>query len=134
MQEFKQEKLKLKPAGGALNVLKKALITSSLNRRIRNSQFSAREIITTRDQNTGEKIEIDDEKLALSQLERRITNHPISAKSKVPNGIMAMRATVRPGALVFIKKDKSKDRGRERYLVVKMDNGGDKCWIKKLES
>ena len=55
VQEFKQEKLKLKPAGGALNVLEKALITSSLNRRIRNSQFSAREIITTRNQNTGEK-------------------------------------------------------------------------------
>ena len=47
---------------------------------------------------------------------------------------MARRATVWPGALVFIKKDKSKDRGREKYLVVKMDNGGDKCWIKKLES
>ena len=77
-----------------------------MNWRIHNSQFSAREIITTRDQNTGKKIEIDDEKLALNQLERRITNHPISAKSKVPNGIMAKRATVWPGALVFIKKDK----------------------------
>ena len=127
MQEFKQEKLKLKPAGGALNILEKALITSSLNRRIRNSQFSAREIISHVTRTLVKKIKIDDEKLALSQLERRINNYPISARSKVPKGIMARRATVWPGALVFIKKDKSKDRGRERYLVVKMDNGGDKC-------
>ena len=134
VQEFKQEKLKLKPTGGAINELEKALITSSLNRRIRNSQFSAREIITTRDQNTGEKIDIDDDKLALNQLERRLVNHPVSAKSKVPNGVMAKRATVWPGALVVIKKDKSKNRGREKYLVVKMDDNPHNCWVKKLES
>ena len=53
VQEFKQEKLKLKLPGGAIYELEKALITSILNLSIRNSQFSAREIITTRDQNTS---------------------------------------------------------------------------------
>ena len=135
VQEFKNEKLKFRPSGGVINDIERALITASLNRRVRNSKLSAREIITTRDQNTGERIEIDDNSLASDQFQRRLINHPASAKSKVHNGVIAKKINVWPGALVTLKKDKFKHRGREKYLVVRMEKEDpDLWWIKKVET
>ena len=121
VQEFKQEKLKFRREGGVINELERALITASLNRRIRNCKMSAREVITTRDQNTGEQIAVNDQALACDQVERRHANHPASAKSKMPHGVVAKHANVWPGALVTLKKDKLKSRGREKYIVIKLD-------------
>ena len=98
VQEFKQEKLRFYPGGGAINDLDRALITASLNRRVRGAMMSARE-----------------------QLSRRKANHPSSAKSKVPGGSSAVAVKVWPGALVNVKKDKSKQRARVRYIVVKLE-------------
>lgn len=133
VQEFKQEKLKFKPGGGALNELERTLITASLNRRIRSSKISAREIITTRDQNTGAKLVVDDDDLANEQVARREANHPASAKSKVPGGTPATPIEVWPGALVTIKKEKDKNKGREKYLVIELDSTNPQmCKVKKM--
>ena len=133
VQEFKQEKLKFKPGGGALNELERTLITASLNRRIRSSKISAREIITTRDQNTGAKLMVDDEDLAIKQVAQREANHPASAKSKMPGGTPATPIEVWPGALVTIKKEKDKNKGREKYLVIEIDSiNPHMCKIKKM--
>ena len=135
VQEFKQEKLKFKPGGGTLNELERVLITASLNRRVRHNKISAREIITTRDRNTGLQLQINDEDLAEDQFKRRLANHPSSAKSKVPGGSRAKSAFVWPGALVTLKKDKDKHRGREKYIVVKIDEEDQsQCHIKKMEN
>ena len=134
VQEFKHEKLKFNPSGGAISDLDRALITAGLNRRIRNTKMSARELLTTRDQNTGTKLLVDDGKLASEQLSKQEANHPSSAKSKVPGGYPAAEVVPWPGALVTIKKDKNKNRARERYLVVKIDDIGSQCWIKKFEN
>ena len=135
VQEFKQEKLKFKPRGGALNNLERTLITASLNQRVRGAQISAREIVTTRDQNTGAKLAVDDDKLAADQLARREANHPVSAKSKVPGGTVAKPIQVWPGALVTIKRDKDKNKAREKYLVLELDkNDPHVCKVKKFEN
>ena len=133
VQEFKQEKLKFKPEGGMLNELLRTLITASLNRRIRSNRISAREIITTRDQNTGAKLVVDDEDLAAEQVARRQANHPASAKSKVPGGTPAIPIEVWPGALVTVKKEKDKNKGRDKYLVIELDSTNPQmCKIKKM--
>ena len=52
VKEFREQKLKFKPQGGVITEIERATITSSLNRMIRNRDLSAREIITSRYQNT----------------------------------------------------------------------------------
>ena len=39
-----------------------------------------------------------------------------------------------PGALVVLKKDLTKLRTRETYIVIKMDENQSFCWFKKLET
>ena len=114
--EFKNEKLKFRPSGGVINDIDIALITASLNRRVQNSKLSAREIITTRDQNTGH---IYDDSLALDQLQRRLVNHSASAKSKVHKDVITKKINVCPTALVTLTKGKSKHRGQEKNMVVR---------------
>ena len=44
----------------------------------------------------------------------------------------ATKTTVWPGALVFLKRDKSKLRARETYIVIKIEE--EVCYIKKLKN
>ena len=104
-----------------------------MNRRIRNRNVSAREILTGRDQITNKSLNITDEDMSRKQLEVRNYNHPISARSKAGTDKLAEITEVWPGALVFIKQEKSKLRIRETYIVVKLLED-QSCLIKKLEN
>ena len=132
VKEFRDQKLKFKPAGGPVTDLERATITSSLNKMLRNRNLSAREIITKRNQNTQEPLNVCDDNLAEEQLEIRKKNHPSSEKSKVKGGTKALPAVVWPGALVNLKKDKLKLRARETYIVIKIE--GEFCYLKKLKN
>ena len=132
VKEFRLQKLKFKPEGGAISESERALVTASLNRKIRNRGVSSKEILINRDQNTLLNLNLDNDVLANEQLSLRKLNHPQSEKSKVKKGMPASYAAVWPGALVFLKKDISKLRGCELYIVVKIDEiDSDWCWIKK---
>ena len=63
----------------------------------------------------------------------RLKNHPASEKSKAGTDKAAEASHVWPGALVFIKRDLSKLRVRECYIVVKQDESPEYCWVKKFE-
>ena len=102
VKEFREQKLKFKPQGGVITEIERATITSSLNRMIRNRDLSAREIITNRDQNTLKPLNLSDANLAEEQLQMRLSNHPLSEKSKVKGGRKAAQTMVWPGALVFL--------------------------------
>ena len=69
VKEFRDKNLKFKPAGGPVTDLERATITSSLNKMLRNRNLSAREIITNRNQNTQEPLNVCDDNLAEEQLE-----------------------------------------------------------------
>ena len=132
VKEFRQQKLKFKPEGGAISECERAIITASLNKKIRNRGVSAKEIIMNRDQHTLENLNLDNELLSSQQLSIRKENHPQSEKSKVKNGRPASHSAVWPGALVLLKKDISKLKGRELYIVVKIEEEHPEwCWIKK---
>ena len=75
-----------------------------MNRRVRNRNLSAREILTGRDQITNKSLELNDHDLSQKQMELRVKNHPASAKSKAGTGKHAQEADVWPGALVHIKR------------------------------
>ena len=98
---------------------------------LRNRNLSAREIVTKRNQNTHEPLNLSDQNLADEQLQLRLSNHPLSEKSKVKGGKKAAETNVWPGALVFLKKDKTKLRARETYIVIKVE--GEFCFVKKLK-
>ena len=121
VREYREEKIRIKPHGGRVTAAELAIIIASLNRRVRNRNLSAREIITRRDQ-------ISNKSLSLNDKDLRQDNHPVSAESKAGTDKLATEAEVWPGALVIQKKD------RETYIVVKLDEKKDFCWIKKLES
>ena len=105
-------------------------MTNQLNSRIRGRGLTAWEILHQRDHETGNQLEIDDEKLMRLQENTRITNQHASAKHKAHGGSVAQAADVVPGSLVYIKSDLSKNRGRECYMVV--DVQGNNCILRKL--
>ena len=59
-------------------------------------------------------------------------NHPHSERSKSRNGNIPNKPFIWPGALVFLKKDLTNLRGRELYIVVKIEENDNWCWIKKF--
>ena len=121
--------------GGPVSSTELSLIISSLNRRIRNRDLSAKEKITKRDQFSSKPLHLSDEALSDRQLIIRENNHSASARSKATVDRSASSACVWPGALVYTKKDLNKLRLRETYLVVKIDEQDESyCYIKKFEN
>ena len=133
VREFREEKKRIKPYGGSVSPEELSVIIASMNRRIRNRDVSAREILTGRDQITNKSLNLTDEEMSRKQLEIRNYNHPISARSKANTDKLAENSQVWPGALVFIKQERSKLRIRETYIVVKLLDD-QYCLIKKLEN
>ena len=133
VKEFREEKIRIKPYGGSVSSEELSVIVASMNRRIRNRNVSAREILTGRDQITNKSLNLTDEDMSRKQLEIRNYNHPISARSKAKTDKLAAKTKVWPGALVFMKQEKSKLRIRETYIVVKLLDD-QCCLIKKLEN
>ena len=134
VREYREEKKRIKPHGGQVTAAELAIIIASLNRRVRNRKLSAREIVTRRDQISNKSLDLNDKDLSAQQIQLRQDNHPVSAKSKAGTAKLATTAEIWPGALVILKKDLTKLRTRETYIVVKMDENDDFCWVKKLES
>ena len=99
---------------------------------IRGRNVSSKEIILNRDQYTSSNLNFDDATLSDKQVSIRLQNHPHSAKSKVKKGVPAKASIIWPGALVFLKKDLSKLKGREEYIVISLDQENPEyCHIKK---
>ena len=130
VQEVESEILHQDPTGGAVTAVQLSTTIARLNSRIRNRGLSAREIWTQRDQFTLEQLPISDRQLILDQHLLRTKNHPYSEHSKAPNGNTRPQISISIGDLVYLYTDKSKSRGRSRYLVVSIENGW--CNIRKF--
>ena len=129
IQEFEDEILRVDPSGAPISetTLTKAL--QSINLRIRNRGLSAREILFGRDQTTGERLNFEDASLSQQQAMKRTNNHGPSATSKASKKSTALRPLISLGDLVFIKAERSKLKGRDRYMIMNItlytakDNG-----------
>lgn len=130
IQELISEILKYNVDAGPVSADTLAIVTNQLNSRIRGRGLTAWEILYQRDHESGSQLDIDDEKLAHLQENTRLVNQHASAKHKADGGPVAESADIVPGSLVYIKNDRSKNRGRERYLVV--DIRGNDCVLKKM--
>ena len=63
-----------------------SIAVARLNARLKNRGLSAKEMWTQRDQCSHKQISLNDDQIILRQYELKHTNHPMSAKSKVPCG------------------------------------------------
>ena len=75
-------------------------------------------MLLCRDQLTGNKLTINDASLSKQQQSIRDQNHAHSSRSKAKGGAVAENARIMKGDLVYIKSERSKNKGREMYLVV----------------
>ena len=130
IQELISEILKFNVEAGPVSADSLAIVTNQLNSRIRGRGLTSWEILYQRDHESGSQLDIDDNKLSQLQEQTRITNQIASAKHKAGGGPVAQPANVVPGSLVYIKNDCDKNRGRERYIVVRVQ--GNECVLKKV--
>ena len=130
IRELSSEILRAYPEGGPLSESQLAIVVNQLNSRIRNRGLSAWEILSQRNQYTGEQIEIDDLKLSEEQAQLRAANQAASAKHKAQGRPPAENAVVQKGSLVYIKSDKEKHKARDRFLVT--DISKDSCTVQKF--
>lgn len=130
IKEFEDEILRIDPSGAPISepILAKAL--HHINARIRNRGLSSREILFGRDQLTGEKLHFDDALLSQQQASIRNDNHTPSALSKASKKSTALRPPISIGDLVFIKAERSKLKGRDRYMVMQIT--GKLCTLQKI--
>ena len=128
--ELGDELLRLSPGGGPISPLTLAVATTNLNTRIRNRGLSAREMWFQRDQFTNSQIPVDDLKLLREQHSFRLHNHPASERSKAPGRSSPTPPAIDVGDLVYLTSDGSKNRARDRYLVVSVD--GLWCNVRKF--
>ena len=119
-KEFHKEVLRLKPEGTALTEIERALITSTLNQRIRKNGLSSKEICFKRDLVYNTDRSINDQIIAKDIIEARVKKHN---KSEKKNG-----STFDIGHNVYLKSDKSKLRAREVYKVVDLFKRDDEFW------
>jgi hypothetical protein len=129
--ELTSELLRFTPEGGAVNETDLAVVTNTLNSRIRNRGLSAWEILFQRDTHTLKQLEFVDNDLAEEQTNIRVQNQSSSAISKANGGKASTSAKVKVGSLVYIKEEGDKTKTRERYMIVKID--GNMCKAMKLQ-
>ena len=122
ISELITELLKVCPDGGKITPVTLSFAINTLNSRIRNRGLSAWEILFQRDQYTLEPLEISDAILSTEQREIRSRNQTSSAKSKSRNAPGAIACDAMAGSLVYLKNDGGKERTRERYLVVGIED------------
>ena len=121
-QELELELLRIDPSGSPMSTVSLQQAVKNLNMRIRNRGLSAQEMLFCRDQNTGEQLNVRDADLSTEQESIRKENHPHSSRSKAHGAASACDADVTRGDLVFIKSEGDKNKSRDLYLVMDIQN------------
>ena len=132
MSELRKEIRKLAPSNNVINVKILAQATATVNEKVRDSGFSSKEILFSRDQFTQENIALEDEKIATETMARREKDNVYTAKSKASVQKEAVPANATKGQLVFLKKSESKTHRRDLYLVLEVDDNLQSLQICKL--
>ena len=130
IREVREELLRQEPLGGPVTPVTLAVATACLNSRIRSRGLSARELWTQRDQFQNRQIPLTDLDVILKQHEQRLSNHPLSEKSKNPLQKPFLQHNLEVGDIVYLNSDRNKSKARNRYLLVSMD--GLWCYVRKF--
>jgi len=117
IQELEDELLKLDRDSKSVNESSLSIAVANLNSRVRASGLSSREMLTQRDQFTGEQLPLEDRKLISDQHHRRLATNLFNNQKAGNNSEPA----IQEGAIVYIKSERNKTQSRPRYLVTLRD-------------
>ena len=135
MRDLEDEIKKLAPSNNVIGVRILARATSIVNEKDVNKGnrcLSAKEILFSRDQFTGENLVIKDEEIAEETMVKREKNNEYSSKSKASVQREAVSAGANKGQIVFLKEDGGKLERRDMYLVIDLLDSGQSLIICKL--
>ena len=120
-QELEEELKRLEPEGDKLSSATLKLAVLNLNRKLRRrGNISAYEINSSRDQNTGDNMKLDDKVLRSDQIEKR--------KDEKEN--LKSSEDVNIGDTVTVANKNDKHKAKEMYIVTSKDN--DNVGVQKL--
>ena len=129
IQELEHELLR-EPLHERLSQAKLAGVIARLNARCRRRGLSAHEMLFARDQQTAERLPVDDETLIQEQHETRSANHESSARAKAPGADQRAEPLVHVGDIVYLTYDGGKHEVRPRYVIASIE--GQWCQVKKF--
>ena len=134
IQELRSAIKKISPSHTVLNQMTLSKATTVVNESIRHHKLSAKEIQFSRDLTSTTNLQLDDEVIKAKIEEHRTLNNPYSAKSKSTFQKPASRAEASQGQLVFLKNEGSKNRRRDLYIVIAVDQSSDILTICKIRN
>ena len=130
VEELGLEILHAFPDGGPISPSGLAVVTNTMNSRIRYHGLSSYEIFTQRDQLTSEPLPLNDKQLIQTQFLHRSLNHGPSALSKSHGKGVSLSHNISVGDLVYVKSEKDKTKSRDKYLVISVSNN--RCSLRKF--
>ena len=123
IQELEHELKKENPNNESLTEILLSKATYNLNNKIRFTKRSAKELWFKRDQNTGQDLNIADKDLAEIQYGRRLKDNSVKSMCNSK----PKQSTIKPGNIVVIRSELDKTRGRDSYLVIKIEDNIATC-------
>ena len=132
IREIEEVIVKLLPRGGEISEIVLSKATEVLNKIIRHSGYNSQELLTSRDQTTGAKLDFPDSKLSDLQWKMRTSSHGPSAKYESRDGKLPNIPKIKMGDVVLLKSERSKHKAREKYFVVDDVDEEDKVQIQKI--
>ena len=132
IRELREEIVKIHPKGGPITETTLALATDNLNSMIRYLGRSAKELYYSRDQVSGENLEIVDKVISEKQYNARKASHNSSAKYSARNGKKVVLPNVKVGEMIYIKSDANKSKARDPYVVQTIDKDKSEVVVQKF--
>ena len=132
IQDLEKEIKRLSPEAGPISAGLLAVAACNTNSRVRKCGLSAKEILTKRENFSGNPLNFNDEEISANRYENRVKNHESSAKSKAPGAQPAKKAEVTIGDIVHVKGEGSKHKAREFYIISAIDSDQSIAYIQKF--
>ena len=134
IQELEAEMRQICPEAERVSPATLSLAVKRVNSKIRNQGLSASELHWSREQLTGENLQLDDQAIANTREDIKTYNHPFSSKCKHPKGAIPTIDNYEKGDLVYLKTDPAANKHaiRQLYMVTKNDDENGKLLIQKI--
>ena len=132
IQDLEKEIKRLAPNAGPISAGLLAVAVCNTNSRVRRCGLSAKEIMTKRENYSGNPLFFEDQDISSNRYEGRLQNHHSSAKSKSLGAEPARSAEVSVGDIVHVKSEGSKHKVRDFYLITEIDEEQSIAYIQKF--
>ena len=130
IQELEEELKKIDPESRKLTSGELCRAVTNLNNRIRGHGLSASQVHFSRDQHTGQNLNLRD--TTFQELRQARQGHnPSAAKSKAPAAAKPHQPSIfKPGDITYIKGEGTKHTSRDPLVVTKVE--GDQLTVQKM--